>query len=88
MRFSNVRELKLDTNKVLSMSKKSGPVVVTRKGKPVAILRSIRESDLSINVGSLWDRIRESAERSGFGAEDVTRLIRAVRTKRKCDTQK
>ena len=83
MRFTNVRELKLETNKVLALSKTRGPVVITRKGKPVAFLRSITEDDLSINVGSLWNRVKTSAERSGYGPEDVEKLIATVRTSKK-----
>jgi prevent-host-death family protein len=84
MRFANVRELKLETNKVLALSKKKGPVIITRNGKPVAFLRTIGEDDFSVNVSALWDRARTSAERSGYGPKDVDKLIASVRSPKIC----
>jgi antitoxin (DNA-binding transcriptional repressor) of toxin-antitoxin stability system len=84
MHFANVRELKLETNKVLSLSKTHGPIIITRKGKPVAFLKTINEDDLSVNVGSLWDCVKKSAERSGYGPKDVEKLITTARTSKKC----
>ncbi len=80
MRFVNIRELKLETNKVFKLSKKNGPVVVTRRGRPVALLRIISERDLTFKIGSLWNRLRQDAERAGYGPDDVEKLIKQVRT--------
>lgn len=79
MRFANVRELKLNTNRVLAMTKKEGPVVVTRHGKPVAILRSINENDLTIKAAPLWDRLQVAAKQAGYGPSDVEKLIKRSR---------
>jgi prevent-host-death family protein len=84
MRFANVRELKLETNKVLALSKRRGPVIITRNGKPVAFLRTISEDDFSVNASALWDRVRTSAERCGYGLGDVDRLITSVRSPKAC----
>jgi prevent-host-death family protein len=88
MRFANVRELKLETNKVLALSRKRGPVIITRNGKPVASLRTIGEDDFSVNAGSLWESVRKSAERSGYGPEDVDKLIYSVRSPKTCYRKK
>ena len=81
MRFANIRELKLETNKVLKLSKKFGPVVITRNGHPVALIRTLGEEEFSVNMGSLWNRVREAAKRSGYGPEDVDKLINEARSR-------
>lgn len=79
MRFANIRELKLETNKVLALSKRNGPVVVTRNGYPVALLRVISEDDLGLKMGPLWERVRTAAQRAGYRAKDVQRLVKKAR---------
>lgn len=83
MRFANIRQLKLETNKVLNLSKKNGPVVVTRRGRPVALLRTISENDLAFRIGPLWNRLRRAAERAGYGPDDVEKLIKQVRVSKR-----
>jgi prevent-host-death family protein len=79
MKFANIRELKLETNKVLKMSEKGGPVVILRNGKPVAVVRSVSEKDFSLKMDSLWPRLRKAAEKSGYGPQDVDKLVESVR---------
>ena len=79
MRFVNIRELKLDTNKVLNLSKINGPVIITRRARPVALLRAIDEGDIDLKIGSLWKRLKVAAESAGYKAKDVKRLIKQVR---------
>lgn len=79
MRFANVRELKLETNKVLELSRKNGPIVVTRRGQPIALLRTISENDLSFKTTRLWERLKVAAERSGYGPGDIEKLIKHSR---------
>ena len=81
MRFANIRELRLETNKVLALTNKNGPVVLTKRGKPIAMLRKINEDDLIIS--SLWKRIRQAAERTGYGLNDVEKLIKTSRVSKK-----
>ena len=83
MRFANLRELKLETKKVLQMSQRSGPVIITRKGKPIALLRSIGEEDFGRRVDELWLRVKRVAEESGYGPKDVGRIIQNVRKTKK-----
>ncbi len=83
MRFANIRQLKLETNKVLNLSRKNGPVVVTRRGRPVALLRTISENDLAFRIGPLWNRLRRAAERAGYGPDDVEKLIKQVRVSKR-----
>jgi prevent-host-death family protein len=88
MKFANIRELKLETNKVLSFSKQGGPVVITQKGKPVALLRSISEDDFSVNVNALWDRVRKAAEKKDYTPDNIDTLIKTVRTAKQCKRKK
>lgn len=80
MRFANVRELKLETNKVIELSKKNGPVIVTRRGQPIALLRTISENDFAFSISTLWNRIRKAAEQAGYKSSDVEKLIKQVRS--------
>ena len=79
MRFANIRELRLETNKVLEISKKKGPIVVTRRGRPIALIRTINENDLTYSIRTLWNRLRTAAERAGYGHKDVEKLIKEAR---------
>ena len=46
MRFVNVRELRIDTPKVLSEVTHGGQVIVTVHGKPQAVISSINEDEI------------------------------------------
>ena len=83
MRYANIRELKLETNKVLEQSEKYGNVIVTRNGRPVALIRPISEKDIELKAKPLWPALREGSERAGYGLKDVKKLIKSVRQKRK-----
>ena len=76
MRFANIRELKLETNKIMEDAVAYGSVVVTRKGRPIALIRPINENDMSIKTGGLWKRLRAAAELSGHRLKDVDTLIK------------
>ena len=60
MRFANVRELKLETNRVLEKSIENGPVVVTRNGSPIAMLRSISEDDFILRFNNELEALNEN----------------------------
>lgn len=80
MLFANIRELKLETNKLLNLSLQRGPVVITRRGKPVAILRGIeKESNTFFTYREVLDKIRRAAEKAGYGPRDIEGLITRVR---------
>lgn len=79
MTFVTVRELKHHTPQVLQLSRRKGPVVVTRNGRPVAVLRTASAEGLTLQLGAAWKRLREAAHRAGFRAQDVERLIAQVR---------
>lgn len=82
MRMINVRELKIETKRVLGSMLLKGPVLITRRGKPIALMRSLSSKELDIRFGPLWDRIRIAAENAGYKPKDITRLIAAVRSRR------
>jgi len=79
MKFANIRDLRLDTNSVLKLSEKEGPVVILRNSRPVAVLKSVTEEVMEIKVNTLWPKLRNAAERAGYGLHDVEKLIRRVR---------
>ncbi|HDT15635.1 MAG TPA: type II toxin-antitoxin system prevent-host-death family antitoxin [Firmicutes bacterium] len=83
MRYANIRELKLDTNRVLEQSEKYGSVIVTRNGKPVALIRPITEDDIELKTKPLWPALRAGAQRAGYGLKDVNKIIKSVRQKKK-----
>lgn len=82
MVFVTVRELKHHTPQVLQMSQRRGPVVVTRSGRPVAVLRTASLEDLALQFEGVWARIRQAARRAGFRRQDVEHLIARVRAER------
>ena len=82
MRTVNVRELKIETKKVLGSWLLKGPVLVTRRGKPIALIRALGSRELDIRFGSLWDRIRIAAENAGYKPKNIKRLIASARAKR------
>lgn len=79
MRFANVRSLKVETARILALSAKKGPVVITRRGQPIAVLRSLDPDQAWKQFDALWKRLREAARRAGYGKRDVERLIAEVR---------
>ncbi len=83
MQFANIRELKLETNKILELSRKHGPIIVTRRGRPVAFLRTISEADYEVGITPLWNRLRQAAARAGYTAKDVEKLIKRARAGKK-----
>jgi prevent-host-death family protein len=79
MEFVTMRQLKHQTPQVLRLSQRKGPVVVTRNGRPVAVMRAASLEDLALQLGTLWHRFRQAARRAGFRRADVERLIAQVR---------
>ena len=82
MYFANIRALKVDTAKVLSLSAKRGPVIITRRGRPIAVLRALDPEEAWREFDGLWSRLRAAATRAGFGRKDADRIIREVRAGR------
>ena len=83
MRYANIRELKLETNRVLEQCERYGNVIVTRKGRPVALIRAVAEDDVLIKARPLWNRLKDGAARAGFGPKDTGSLIKSARKKKK-----
>jgi prevent-host-death family protein len=82
MLFANMRELKLKTSEVIERTGKEGPVMITKRGKPVAILRGIGEEDNLYTYGEVFSKMRKAAEKAGYKAKDVEKLIAQVRENR------
>lgn len=79
MYFANVRSLKVDTAKILALCPKKGPVIITRRGQPIAVLRSLDPAQAWKQFDALWGRLRRAAARAGYRRADVDRLIAEVR---------
>jgi prevent-host-death family protein len=77
--YANVRALKVETAKVLTLSRKKGPVIITRKGQPIAVLRYLDPDKAWKEFDTLWVRLRQAARKAGYGRRDVERLIAEVR---------
>lgn len=46
MKFVNVRELHIDTPKVLARVSKGESVIITNRGKPQAVIQSLNEDEI------------------------------------------
>jgi len=58
--FVSTRELKNKTNKIVHIAEKGGVIIVTRYGKPVAVIKSFQENDLKEKKhGALYQNIRQ-----------------------------
>ena len=79
MQFANVRALKVDTAKVLALSARAGGVMITRRGRPIAILKRLDADEAWRAFPRLWRRLREAAKRAGYGPRAVEGLIADVR---------
>lgn len=79
MFFANVRSLKVETAKILAQSVKGGPVIITRRGQPIAVLRSLNPAEAWKQFDSLWTRLRRAAQQAGYRQRDVDKLIAQVR---------
>lgn len=79
MRFANIRSLKLETAKILALCSKRGPVVITRRGQPIAVLRSLDPDQAWKEFDGLWRRLRDAARRAGYRKRDIDKLIAEVR---------
>jgi len=77
MRFANVRELKNKTSEILRYAEKE-EVIVTSKGKPRAIIKSVSEEDFEDYllenspkfIAALEKARGEYLERGGVGIEE------------------
>jgi len=62
MKFTNVRELKLDTKKVLEMAGEGEDVVVTYRGKPKVVIKKLTEDEFEDYVLANHPEIRRDIE--------------------------
>ncbi len=79
MHFANVRALKVETARILALTLKRGPVIITRRGQPIAVLRSLDPDQAWKEFDALWGRLRQAARKAGYRRGDVERLVAEVR---------
>lgn len=80
MQVANIRELKINTKKVLGPMLNHGPVLLTKRGKPIALMRSLSSQELDFRFAPLWERIKIAAEKAGYTSKSVNRLIASIRS--------
>ena len=84
MRFVNVRELRIDTPKVLAAVSHGEQVIVTNRGKPQAVITSVNEDEIEDIVFSsspflkMLDEVRkEGLKKGGLSLKDArAKLLR------------
>jgi len=76
MPFVNVRDLHDRTTEILRRVKEGDPVVVTRYGKPIAVIRDLAEEDLEGLAMMSDPKLRKGLEeaRADVAAERVSDL--------------
>ncbi len=82
MRFVNVRELRIDTPKVLASVSHGEQVIITNRGKPQAVISSVTEDELEDIVFSsspflkMLDEVRkEGKEKGGTSLKEARRKL-------------
>lgn len=94
MKFATVRDFRSNASKLLNAVRKEGEVVVTKRGKPVALLLPLSEKEFPETLRlirqvrfqqTLWN-LREQAKQSGtdkMTMEEIDAEIKAARRVRK-----
>ena len=87
MRFVNVRQLHNKTSEILAAAKRDDPVVVTRYGKPIAVINRLEAGELEDFVLLNHPRFKEAldearADLATGSVTDLDRLIAATGRKR------
>ncbi len=68
MRYASVAEVKNHLSRYLARARQKGePIIVTRHGKPYAMIQAITERDLE-ELG--WERLTERRLQQAWEAED------------------
>ena len=64
MKFANVRELKNKTSELLRLTRKGKNVLITSRGRPVAVLHGIREDEIEDYVLTHHPDLRKGIEKA------------------------
>lgn len=94
MKFVTARELRVEQGKVFKVLKEDNDVVVTSRGKPIAIMKAVEEGDLEVTMQDLrrvrnlrlLREIQETARKSGLSKmtmAEIDKEIQAVRRARR-----
>jgi PHD/YefM family antitoxin component YafN of YafNO toxin-antitoxin module len=94
MKFVTQRELRVDPGKVWKILKEESDVVVTSRGKPIAVMNAIEDGDLEstmrdlrrVRAIRLLKEIQAQAQKSGLSKMtlgDINREIQAVRKRKR-----
>ena len=93
MKFVTIRELRQNTHKLKDILKKSGKIVLTSNGKPIALVMPVDESNMEEELIAMrkaevylaLERIRGKAKASGLDKlsfAEIDRIIAQSRQER------
>jgi len=94
MKFITIRDLRGNSKKLGGLLKKSGKLVLTSNGKPIALLTAVSEDNIEDELIALrqaraivaLERVRADAEKGGtssFSMEKIDQIIRKDRKDKK-----
>jgi len=83
MQIVNMRDLKLHTRQVIQAMLSDGYAIITRRGRPIAMMTPIPEKEISDAFNALRQRMRKTAEKAGYSLKDVPRIIAEARARYK-----
>lgn len=86
MKFITIRDLRGNSKKLGGLLKKSGKLVLTSNGKPIALLTAVSEDNIEDELFALrqaramiaLERVRTDAERDGANRISMTRVNKII----------
>jgi len=91
MKFVNIRELRQNTGKLKATLKKSGKIVLTSNGKPIALVTPVTEESMEDELMALrkaelymaLERVRDKAKARGLDKLSIPEIDRIIQKSRK-----
>ena len=91
MKFITIRDLRGNSKKLGGLLKKSGKLVLTSNGKPIALLTAVSEDNIEDELIALrqaraivaLERVRADAEKGGTSSLSMEKIDQIIRKDRK-----
>jgi len=91
MKFITIRDLRGNSRKLVGLLNKSGKLVLTSNGKPIALLTAVNEDNMEDELLALrqaraiiaLEKIRDDAEKRGTSSLSMGKIDRIIRDTRK-----
>lgn len=84
MLFANIRELKAKTSEIIRKTEEGEDVIITSRGKPVALLRNFSEDEIEeyiLNHPKFLKKLDEISEECEKEGKDFREFLRKKRIK-------